>query len=183
MKQFTPTLSFSWVALVLVVFGGIVQAQIKANDLVTKRRTVLRISAPVAVDGLLTDSDWDRATAIEDILQREPVQGSPATERTEFRLLFDAENLYIGVKCFDSNPSAIVSTQMSRDADLSVDDRIEILIDTFRDRRNAFYFSTNPSGALVDGLIVENGNLNREWASRRLFSEVTRKSIGVREVF
>jgi hypothetical protein len=52
---------------------------------------------------------------------------------------------------------------MSRDADLSADDRIEILIDTFRDRRNAFYFATNPLGALVDALIIENGQINKEW--------------------
>jgi hypothetical protein len=53
---------------------------------------------------------------------------------------------------------------MSRDADLSADDRVEILLDTFRDRRNAFYFSTNPSGALIDGLIIENNQqINREW--------------------
>jgi len=72
-------------------------------------------------------------------------------------------NLYIGVTCNDSEPSRAVATQMARDADLSVDDHMEILIDTYRDRRNGFYFATNPLGALVDGLIIENGQLNREW--------------------
>jgi hypothetical protein len=88
----------------------------------------------------------------------------PASENTEVRLLFDDNNLYIAVMCYDSNPGEVIATQMARDADLSVDDRIEILLDTFFDRRNAFYFSTNPEGALVDGLIVENGQqINREW--------------------
>ena len=59
--------------------------------------------------------------------------------------------------------SRIIGTQMERDADLSADDRIELLIDSFHDRHNAFYFSTNPLGALVDGLIIENGQLNRNW--------------------
>jgi hypothetical protein len=138
--------------------------QSSVNELsVTKKARAVHATAPIELDGLLDEPDWNRALPIEDILQREPVEGLPPSERTEFRLLFDAENLYIGVRCHDSTPTAIVSTQMSRDADLSVDDRLEILIDTFRDRRNAFYFSTNPSGALVDGLIVENGSLNRDW--------------------
>ena len=51
---------------------------------------------------------------------------------------------------------------MARDAVLGADDRIEILLDTFRDQRSAFYFATNPAGALVDGLIA-NGQLNTEW--------------------
>ncbi len=51
---------------------------------------------------------------------------------------------------------------MARDAALGADDRIEILLDTFRDQRSAFYFATNPSGALVDGLLA-NGQLNTDW--------------------
>ena len=51
---------------------------------------------------------------------------------------------------------------MARDGGLGADDRIEILLDTFRDRRNAFYFATNPAGTLLDGLIG-NGELNNEW--------------------
>ena len=54
---------------------------------------------------------------------------------------------------------------MARDADLEADDRIEVLLDTFRDRRNAFYLATNPLGALVDGLITENGEPNKDWGA------------------
>lgn len=53
------------------------------------------------------------------------MEGVPATENTEVRVLFDEANLYIGVSCYDSDPQRIIATQMSRDADLSVDDRIE----------------------------------------------------------
>ena len=52
---------------------------------------------------------------------------------------------------------------MARDANLNSDDRISIVLDTYRDRRNAFYFSTNPAGALVDGLVFANGQSNNEW--------------------
>ena len=56
----------------------------------------------------------------------------------------------------------VIGTQMARDASLAADDRVEILLDTFRDQRSAFYFATNPSGALVDGLVA-SGQLNAEW--------------------
>lgn len=101
-------------------------------------------------------------TPIGETRQREPHQGDKASEHTEVKLLYDSQNLYIGVMCFDSDTKHIIGTQMSRDADLSADDRIEILIDSFRGRHNAFYFATNPLGALVDALIIENGRIMKE---------------------
>ena len=57
----------------------------------------------------------------------------------------------------------MIGTQMVRDANLGSDDRIAMLLDTSRDQRNAFLFSTNPAGALVDGLVFANGQSNLEW--------------------
>ncbi|HXG91412.1 MAG TPA: DUF5916 domain-containing protein [Blastocatellia bacterium] len=134
-----------------------------SSDREVKLSAITRAGNHISVDGKIDERAWAEASTIGEIIQREPNPGQPATERTEVKILFDRDNLYIGVVCFDSEPQRIIGTQMARDADLGADDRIEILIDTFRDRRNAFYFSTNPLGALVDGLIIENGNLNREW--------------------
>jgi hypothetical protein len=77
--------------------------------------------------------------------------------------LHDDKNIYIGVICFDSEPGRIIATQMARDSDLDMDDRVEILIDTFNDHRNGFYFATNPAGVLTDALIIENGQMNKQW--------------------
>ena len=130
---------------------------------ISARTTVTRAKARINIDGLLNEPDWLEAQPVGEILQRDPHPGEKATEKTELKLLYDDENLYIGVSCYDSEPHKVIGTQMERDADLSADDRIEILIDSFHDRHNAFYFSTNPLGALVDGLIIENGQLNRNW--------------------
>ncbi len=139
---------------------GIATAQTNTN----KRITVSQTSAKISVDGTLDEPAWAGAAPIGEVLQREPKQETPATERTEVRLLMDKDNLYVGVNCFDSQPSKVVGTQMARDAELEVDDSVAILLDTFHDRRNAFYFATNPAGALVDGLIVENSeNINFDW--------------------
>jgi len=129
----------------------------------TKRADVKRINSHISVDGILDEPEWAQASPIGEIIQRDPRPGEKATEESEVKILYDSANLYIGVMCFDSEPARIVGTQMARDADLSADDRIEILIDSFHDRHNAFYFSTNPLGALVDGLLIENGTLNRDW--------------------
>jgi hypothetical protein len=127
------------------------------------RAVISRSASRIIVDGVLDEPAWETATTIGEIRQREPHQGEKATERTEVKVLYDSQNLYIGVMCFDSDPTQIIGTQMARDGDLSADDRIEILIDTFRDRHNAFYFATNPLGALVDALIIENGEASPEW--------------------
>ena len=129
----------------------------------TRRAEIKRISSHISVDGILDEPEWADALPIGEIIQREPKPGEKPTERTEVKILYDSANLYIGAMCFDSEPARIIGTQMARDADLSADDRIEILIDSFRDRHNAFYFATNPSGALVDGLVIENGSFNRDW--------------------
>ena|SRR5690242_20263469 len=95
------------------------------------RATVLPLQSRIVIDGRLEEGEWTSAVPIGELLQRESREGKPASERTEVRLLYDAANLYIGVKCFDSEPGRITGTQMAR-------------IDTFRDRRNAFYFCDKP---------------------------------------
>ena len=115
------------------------------------------------MDGALNEEAWRTAPTIGDLAQREPRTGEKPTEHTEVTLLHDANYLYIGVMAYDSEPQRIIGTQMTRDANLRSDDRIEILLDTYRDQRNAFYFATNPAGALVDGLLFTNGQSNMNW--------------------
>ena len=118
----------------------------------------------IRVDGILDEAAWARATPIGPLLQRDPKEGAPATEETEVRVLFDTDNLYVGVTCRDRAPSAIVSTQLGRDADLEVDDRITIVLDPFLDHKNGFFFTVNPSGARADGQISNNAQvLTYEW--------------------
>ncbi len=129
----------------------------------TRTARVAHVNSNIAIDGVLSEPLWDNAPTMGDLIQREPHPGDSPTEKTEVKLLYDAHYLYIGVTCYDSEPRQVIGTQMARDSALQNDDRIEILLDTFRDRRNAFYFATNPAGALVDGLVSENGQLNLDW--------------------
>jgi uncharacterized protein DUF5916/cellulose/xylan binding protein with CBM9 domain len=129
----------------------------------TRSAAVTAIAEPIIIDGALDEAAWRSAPKIGDLIQRQPEPGEAATERTEVMLLRDHDNLYIGVMAYDSDPAKVLGSQMARDGSLMADDRIEILLDTFRDQRSAFYFATNPAGALVDGLAFANGQLNTEW--------------------
>ena len=129
---------------------------------VLRSAVVTAITEAITIDGTLDEPIWSAAPAIGDLIQRQPAPGRPTTERTRVTILNDGDHLYVGVVAYDSEPRRVIGTQMARDASLAADDRIEILLDTFRDQRSAFYFATNPSGALVDGLVA-SGQLNADW--------------------
>ena len=124
---------------------------------------VTATGAEIVIDGLLNEAPWRLSPKIGDLVQRIPRAGAKPTERTDVTLLHDKDNLYIGVMCYDSEPHRVLASQMARDARLTPDDRLSIILDTFRDQSNAFYFSTNPNGALVDGLVFANGETNEDW--------------------
>lgn len=116
------------------------------------------------VDGVLDDDVWERALLLGPLAQAEPRAGQPASEATEVRVCYDARSLFVALSCFDRDPAGIRATQMQRDANLDPDDRVEILIDSFLDRRNAFWFQIGAAGSLGDALVTRNGSsFNKQW--------------------
>ena len=124
---------------------------------------VTAVTSEIVIDGSLDEAPWRRAPKIGDLVQRIPEAGAKPTEKTDVTLLYDKDNLYIGVMCHDSEPRRVLASQMARNASLNADDRLSIVLDTFRDQSNAFHFSTNPAGVLVDGLVFANGETNDDW--------------------
>jgi len=128
---------------------------------------VRSISTAVALDGRLLEPFWMTADSITDFRQREPVEGATASERTVVKVVRDRDALYIAVRAYDGNVSGLRAAQLRRDADLSSDDNITLLIDSFHDYRSGFLFGTNPNGARWDaqlaGLDDENENWNGIW--------------------
>jgi hypothetical protein len=107
------------------------------------------------LDGILDDPLWLTAKPITDFRQREPFEGKPPTEKTEVRILYTRHAVYFGIRCYDSQPSRIVATELRRDVSQDLDDHFEILIDSNHDRRGAYVFEINSLGTQSDGLIVE----------------------------
>jgi hypothetical protein len=116
-----------------------------------------RLSTPPTIDGLLDEAVWAEPSPIGNFVQLETEDGKPATQPTEVLIGYDENNLYFGIRCFDSDPDKITKNARQRDADVSYDDRVRILLDTFHDRTNGFFFTVNPLGAQVDGLLRNNG--------------------------
>lgn len=126
--------------------------------------TATRLPRAPVFDGKMGDPVWQQAALLKDFTQFEPDNGKPATERTEIRIGYDAEHLYFGVRCFDRQAGKIVATTMLKDGDLSNEDAIEIMLDTFHDRSSAFLFSVNPLNAKIDALIRREGeDINYYW--------------------
>jgi hypothetical protein len=113
-------------------------------------------SAPV-IDGRLDDEVWSTARPLTGFTQRIPRDGAPASQPTEFRVLFDAEALYVGVWLWDSAPGAIVDGPAIRDSALDESDAVVLLFDTYHDGQNGFVFGTNPSGIEYDGQVTNEG--------------------------
>ena len=114
-----------------------------------------RVERAPRTDGTLDDPLWQQAQPVADFRQREPYEGRTPTEKTEVRILYTDRAVYFGIHCLDSEPKGIVATELRRDLPQNLDDSFEILIDSRRDRRNAYVFQLNPLGTESDGLITE----------------------------
>ncbi len=118
----------------------------------------------IIVDGMLNEASWRLAQPATDFIQAEPRQGESSTERTEVRILYDSENLYFGVTCFDRDPQAIIANSLRRDFQPGSEDSFELLLDTFADFRNGYLFVTNPQGAKRDVQVSNEGiDQNVSW--------------------
>ena len=112
-------------------------------------RAVRAQPAAPRLDGRLDDPAWSQAPSYAGFIQREPQEGLPAAERTEFRVVYTDEALYIAIRAFDTQPDRIVGQLTRRDAN-SPSDWLIVTIDSYRDRRTAFDFWVNPAGVKLD---------------------------------
>ena len=126
--------------------------------------TALRLNSgeAVSVDGELDEPLWSRAIPGGNFIQVDPDNGRAASEATEVRIVFDADALYLGITCYDSDPGGLIAYQRRRDENLPSDDKIQIMIDTFLDARTGYFFELNPEGAMTDALQSPT-DTNRAW--------------------
>ncbi|MCP4724784.1 MAG: carbohydrate binding family 9 domain-containing protein, partial [bacterium] len=153
--------------LLILNYNGDAQSRLKQDAGSSgnhKSMTAVKITESPKIDGKLDDAVWDQAVFSGEFIQREPVEGEPATEITEVAMIYDDKNLYVAARCFDSEPDKIIATEMRRDERMWNDDNFEVIIDTFNDKRNAFYFTTNPLAMRRDGKVSDEGRIeNSDW--------------------
>jgi Domain of unknown function (DUF5916) len=120
--------------------------------------TASAVQEEPTIDGdVLSDTAWQHAAPITGFWQEQPEEGQPASERTEVRVVYTADTLYIGVVCYDREPSGIIVSDSRRDADLEETDSFQMIFDTYRDLQNGFVFGTNPAGIEYDGQVTNEG--------------------------
>ena len=135
-----------------------------ATDKVIRAHRLAPGERPV-LDGWVDDSLWQRIAPTTDFLMQEPVEGGAPSERTEVRIAYDADFLYIGAMLFDADPDGIKAFQKRWDQSLATDDRFMWILDTYGDRRNAYFFEINPAGLMGDGLMRtgQGTTFNKAW--------------------
>jgi hypothetical protein len=135
-----------------------------------KQLQALRITEPITIDGVLDEPAWSRAEVGGGFTQQDPDDGAPATEPSEFRILYDNDALYFAGKFFDSDPRGPIVDDLKRDFEGRNGDIIALSLDTFGDT-TAYNFNLNAAGALRDTQSHEdgrqfNGNWDAVWEAR-----------------
>jgi hypothetical protein len=116
--------------------------------------TIPRVETEIQVDGRLTEPVWAEATRLGGFSQYQPVDGRPAEERTDVLVWYSPTAIHFGIVAYDRNPGSIHASVSDRD-NIGNDDNVTIYLDTFNDRRRAFFFGVNPLGVQDDGVRSE----------------------------
>jgi hypothetical protein len=124
----------------------------------------VRLAEALVVDGRLEERVYQEVPAVTGFLQQEPKEGEPETERTEVWIFFDGASVYFSARLWDSQPERMVANEMRRDnRGIFNNENFAVILDTFYDRRNGFFFQTNPLGALWDGQVTDERDTNSDW--------------------
>ncbi len=117
---------------------------------------------PPVIDGRLDDTIWEKVEWKEDFTQRDPEDGAEPSQKTAFKILYDDNNLYVGIRAYDTEPDKIVRRVTRRDR--FDGDWLEINIDSYFDHRTAFSFTINAAGVKGDEAISNDGdNWDSNW--------------------
>jgi hypothetical protein len=113
------------------------------------------------IDGVISETAWDAAEWAGDFIQLQPYEKNDPSQKTEFKIIYDDNNLYVALKMYDTATDSIVRRMSRRDG--FDGDWIEINIDSYHDKRTAFSFTVNAAGVKGDEAITNDGNWDSSW--------------------
>ena len=125
----------------------------------------VRLEEPLRLDGVLDEGVYEITPPFGGFVQQVPLEGAPATERSEAWILYDDDAVYVAARLWASVPgSRWVANEMRRDSFQTVqNEHLIATFDTFYDRRNAFAFMVNALGGFIDFQLTDEGNPNIDW--------------------
>jgi hypothetical protein len=121
-----------------------------------------RTTQPPTIDGRADDRTWATAQAITEFREFSPTEDKDPRFPTEARVAYDAHNLYVFVRMFDSAPDSILTLLARRDRRPPTD-QIKIIVDSYFDRRSGYEFAVNPAGVKRDYVIYNDGDEDQAW--------------------
>ncbi|MGA3164941.1 MAG: DUF5916 domain-containing protein [Terriglobia bacterium] len=120
--------------------------------------SVPRVTEPPRLEDFLEmrpSAKWEGKLAkVDNFIQRLPSDGQPSTQKTEAYLGYDDRYFYCIFVAFDSEPSKVRGNRTPRD-NVTGDDKLDLFLDTYHDRRRAYVFTVNAYGHQMDGLWTE----------------------------
>jgi hypothetical protein len=116
----------------------------------------------ISVDGRLDDEAWRDASVATDFVVHEPQSGAPSSQRTEARVVYDRDAIYVAMRMYDMSPDSIVGQLARRDQTVH-SDWAYVGVDSYFDRRTGFVFGVNPRGVKVDLMIYDDRSENVSW--------------------
>jgi hypothetical protein len=146
----------------LMIIAALFAGNISGQTLEKKQYKAEQITLAPVINGILDEDIWQGGEWIDDFTQNEPYNGAKATQRTEFKIVFDRDNLYVGVKAYDTSPDSIVNRLTRRDhAD---GDMVAIILDSYHDLRTGFTFGISSAGVKYDLMFTNDGqNQDESW--------------------
>ena len=127
-----------------------------------------KINSKIIIDGVVNESAWESAKPL-DITQKVPNAGAPPTQKTEIRIVYDNEYLYLSGRMYDNEPNKINANSKKRDDFTENTEWCGLLIDSYNDRENALTFAVTPTGSKFDmalsGDITGPNAFNLSWNS------------------
>jgi hypothetical protein len=133
-----------------------------ATPIATVARAARALPEGLKLDGHLNDPAWASAEAFGAFVQRDPNEGQPGSEPTEFRVLYTDDAIWIGIRASDARASEIAALLSRRD-EWSPSDEVTVMIDSYRDRRTGFLFSVNAAGVKRDAYLYNDYDRDDRW--------------------
>ena len=119
--------------------------------------TAVRADPPPVLDGILDDAVWQMATPVTGFRRDRPGDGLPAAEKTEVRVAYTDDALYVGARMYDRDPSRISLLRGRRDSFMQPNDLFLIQLDSYHDHRTTFVFGVTPAGGRNDLVAPNDG--------------------------
>jgi hypothetical protein len=122
----------------------------------------VRATEPIVIDGVLDEPVWKSDNAVTYLPQSDPNQGAPSAQKLEIRVAYDDDAIYVGARMFDTSPDSIVARLSRRDNNVGAD-VFAVAFDTFRDKRNGYYFGVSAAGTQFDGTMMNDDWDDDSW--------------------